>query len=361
MPGSTFGKLFRVTTWGESHGNAIGAVIDGCPAGIEINENYIYEYLKLRRPSSNITSTSRNEDDKPVILSGIFEGKTTGSPISVIVYNKDRRSEDYSNIKDTFRPSHADYTYFCKYSNVDYRGGGRSSGRETVARVIGGAIAKKILNMMNISVYSYVSSIGNIIVKDIDRSIKNELNIPNIDSYKKCLNYLKEIRTMKDSIGSSCHITVNNLPSGIGEPVFDKLDAQLAKAIMSIGGVKSVGIGLGKTSSTLLGSIYNDDFNITENNIVTETNNSGGILGGISNSMPIEIDAYFKPTPSIGIKQKTVDKYFNSLDIEIGGRHDPVLAIRGFIVAESMVSITLVDLIMQNSIAKIENIMKIYN
>jgi chorismate synthase len=322
MAGNTFGTIFKVTTWGESHGPAIGAVIDGCPSNLKLSENDIQKELDRRKPGKGDLSSTRKEKDIAKILSGIFKGKTLGTPISVIVENTDVKSKDYENLKHVFRPGHADYTYFVKYGIRDYRGGGRASGRETIGRVIGGAIAKKILEKYKIKIIGRALKIGKI--------IKN------------------------DSAGGIVEIIIKNVPAGLGEPVFDKLDGELAKAIFSIGAVKGVEIGSGFESADMKGS-KNNDLMYTSvipaeagiHQVKFKTNNSGGILGGISTGQDIIIRAAVKPTPSISIPQKTVDEKGKNVSIKIQGRHDICIVPRIIAVIESMAAITLADFILK--------------
>ncbi len=358
ISGSNYGRIFRISTWGESHGKAIGVVIDGCPSGLLLCEEDIQIELDKRKPSSYKHSTKRKEEDKVTILSGVFQGKTTGTPISLMVFNNDYISKDYSNIKDIYRPSHADYTYDKKYGIRDYRGGGRASGRETVARVCAGAIAKKILRELNIQVIGYVKSIGNISMetKDIDYIDKNPLKMACPLAYKKAEAYLEKIVNYKDSIGGVIALEVKGLKAGIGEPVFEKLDAMISMALMSIGATKGIEFGLGFSSSNTRGSLYNDEFYYDDNELKKSSNNSGGILGGLSDGFDININLAFKPTPSIAKEQNTVDKNMKNRKIEIKGRHDSFILPRALPVAEAMVCITLVDYILLNLTTKMESI-----
>ena len=322
MPGNTFGKLFKVTVWGESHGRALGVIVDGCTPGLFLNEKDIQKELDKRKPGSGNLSSKRKEEDKVEILSGIFEGKTLGTPISMIVWNKDTNTKNYKNLKNIFRPGHADYTYYLKYGLYDYRGGGRASGRETVARVMAGAVAKKILNKYKTLIESKV------------------VTIP-----------FPEAKTEGDSSGGIVEIIVKNPPKGLGEPVFDKLNADIAKAIFSIGGIKGLEFGLGFKSAALKGSENNDEFTIKNGKIRTKSNNAGGILGGITNGENIIIKVAIKPPSSIEKEQSTVNKDLKEVKIKIKGRHDSCLIPRILPVIESMIAITLVDhLLRQNAI-----------
>ncbi|MFH1030924.1 MAG: chorismate synthase [bacterium] len=342
---SSFGKIFKITTFGESHGKAIGVVIDGCPAGLEITEDEIQEELDKRRPGQSKFTSQRNEADKVNILSGIFEGKTLGSPIAFIIYNNDSNSKHYEVLKDVYRPSHADYTYEAKYGIRDWRGGGRASARETASRVAAGAVAKKILDKAGVKVIGYVIQIGEKKVKDIDETFvyDNQLRCPD----KSMLHeFEKEIEIVKkdgNSIGGIVEIVAHNVPAGLGEPIFDKLSADLARAIMSIPAVKGFEIGDGFLSARKRGSENNDELEIRDGKVITKTNHAGGIIGGISTGGDIVLRFALKPTPSIFKKQITVDKYGNTRDIEIQGRHDPCVCPRAVPVGEAMVALVLAD------------------
>ena len=364
MSGSSFGKLFKITTWGESHGKAIGVVIDGCPSGLSLCEEDIQIFLDRRKPGQNEFTTLRNEDDKVEILSGVFEGKTTGTPMSLIVYNKDHHSTDYGNIASCYRPGHADYTFDQKYGFRDYRGGGRSSGRETIGRVAAGAVAIKILKELGISFTSYVSSIGELFI-DYDNFSEQEIYnnpfyMPDGECAKKAEEYLKDIISDSDSVGSSIECIINGVPAGIGEPVFDKLDALLSQAVMSIGAVKAVEIGDGISVSIAKGSENNDSFYLNNGNVDKKTNHSGGTLGGISDGSKILLRASVKPTPSIFKEQHTVTNDLNETELSIKGRHDPIIGPRAVVVVEAMCALTILDLMLQNMGSKLENIKKIY-
>ena len=324
MSGNTFGKLYRVTTFGESHGKALGAIIDGCPSNVPLCEEDIQLYLNRRRPNDSELSTPRKEKDKVEILSGVFEGKTLGTPICAIVRNEDIGTSEYSVLKNIFRPGHADYTYEKKYGIRDYRSGGRSSGRETIGRVIGGAIAIKVLKEKNIT----VTARGNY---DLSRLANgaDEVDYENVD----------------DSIGGIVECVVRGCPAGLGEPVFDKLDAELAKACMSIGAVKGIEIGAGFDVANMLGSENNDQMTVGEKFL---SNNSGGILGGISNGNDIVIRLAIKPTPTIAKTQKTIDIYGNETEVELKGRNDVCIVDRVVVVVESMVAMTIIDYYLQN-------------
>lgn len=365
MAGSSYGDIFRITTWGESHGKALGVVIDGCPAGLPLCEKDIQIYLNRRKPGQNQFSTKRNESDSVNILSGVFEGKTTGTPISLIVYNEDQKSKDYGDIMNTYRPGHADYTFDSKYGFRDYRGGGRSSGRETIGRVAAGAVAAKILKELGISITTYTKTIGPNTIDynnfDKDEIMSNPLYMPDKECAEKSAVYLKEMIERKDSVGSQVECIVSNVMPGIGEPVFNKLDARLSMALMSIGACKAVEIGDGTSVVNSLGSTNNDNFRIKDGNIIKETNHSGGILGGMSDGSNIILRASFKPTPSIYKPQNTVNSSKEEVTMEIKGRHDPIIGPRAVVVVESMVAITLLDLVLLNTSAKLDNLKKIYN
>ena len=364
MAGSTYGNIFSITTWGESHGSGIGVVIDGCPAGLPLSTDDIQKHLNRRKPGQNKFTTARLESDTCEILSGVFEGKTTGTPISILVRNQDQRSHDYSKIKDCYRPGHADYTFEAKYGFRDYRGGGRSSGRETIGRVAAGAIAAKILEQLGITVTAYTKSIGNICIPaseyDYSAIFDNKLYMPNNEYAKKASSYLEECIKMKDSSGGMIECVVSGMPAGIGEPVFEKLDANLSKAVMSIGSIKGVEIGDGFDVVNALGSSNNDEFEANQG-IAKKTNHSGGILGGMSDGSPIILRAAVKPTPSIGIEQKTVTREGEETTLTITGRHDPVIVPRAVVVVESMVAITLVDMLFINMASNMEHIHRIYD
>ena len=364
MSGSTFGTLFRVTTWGESHGPGVGVVIDGCPAGIPLSEQDIQQFLDRRKPGQSKYTTKRNESDSVEILSGVFEGTTTGTPISLLVRNQDQRSRDYGNIATSYRPGHADYCFDQKYGFRDYRGGGRSSGRETIGRVAAGAIASKLLGELGILLTTYAKSIGPVTVDEADYDFteitNNSFYLPNKDAAEKAAEYVSTLMEKMDSCGGLIECRVDHLPAGLGEPVFDKLDALLAQAIMSIGAVKGVEIGDGFSVISSKGSKNNDSFFAENGQISKLTNHSGGILGGLSDGSPILLRAAIKPTPSISQPQKTVNTNGENIEIEISGRHDPVIVPRAVVVVESMAAVTLVDLLMQNMSSRIEYMKQVY-
>jgi len=356
MSDNTFGKIFKVTTWGESHGEAIGVVVDGCPAGLELSEGVIQHELDRRKPGASEITTERKEADEVKILSGVFGGKTLGTPISMLVWNKDVDSSPYEPLKDIARPGQADFAYQMKYGIRDYRGGGRASARETVARVAAGAIAKRILAMQgrDIQILGHVVEIGEIRAKEVGveeirRNIeRNAVRCADLEAARKMEDLIKEVKAEGDSVGGIVEVIALDVPAGLGEPVFDKLDAELAKALMSIGAVKGVEIGAGFEAARMKGSEMNDEFIIKEGRIRTKTNNAGGILGGISTGEPIICRIAVKPTPSISRPQRSVDmEKMQEVEIKIKGRHDPCICPRIVPVAEAMVALVLVDYLMR--------------
>ena len=392
MAGSQFGKIFHISTFGESHGKALGVVVDGCPAGLSLSEEDIQEMLERRRPGKNLKMTQRKEGDKVEILSGVFEGKTTGTPIAMLVWNEDQRSKDYGEIAHAFRPGHADYGFYAKYGFRDYRGGGRSSGRETIARVAAGAIAKKLLLELGVSVRAKVIELAGISLEE-DRARAELL------AEQKILS----LREQGDSAGGIVECLVEGLPAGIGEPVFDKLDASLAKAVMSIGAVKAVEIGDGVAVSKSLGSENNDPFFLREEaeksssacleekeeqvdgltrsgqlsqpdrssqfgegtdsltgGLQKSSNHSGGILGGMSDGSRILLRASFKPTPSISGEQRTVNEAGEEISITIKGRHDPTVVERANVVVEAMTALTVLDAMLENLSARLDYVKRAY-
>ena len=386
MGGSIFGKIFRISSFGESHGKALGVVVDGCPAGLSLSEADIQPYLERRRPGKNLKMTQRKEGDQVEILSGVFQGMTTGTPIALMVRNEDQRSKDYGDIAEAFRPGHADYGFFSKYGFRDYRGGGRSSGRETLARVAAGAIAKKILQELQVEVDAKVMELAGISLSTSEGRAEADARI-------------LKLREEGDSAGGVVECRVNGLFPGVGEPVFDKLDARIAEGIMSIGAVKAVEIGDGVAASKALGSENNDSFftvealpesrrgdisieevgesdesddserggteedYFLENNLIRlkkKTNHSGGILGGMSDGSELILRAFFKPTPSIGKLQNTVKENGEATAIKIMGRHDPTVVERAAVVVEAMTAIVVLDCLLENMSARLENVKKIY-
>lgn len=365
MSGSIFGKHFTIQTFGESHGEGIGVVVDGAPAGLPLSSEDIQVYLNRRKPGNSKYATKRAESDTVEILSGIFEGKTTGTPIALLVRNTSQRSGDYSEIASYYRPGHADYTFDAKYGFRDYRGGGRTSGRETIGRVAAGAIASKLLDQLGIRVTAYTKSIGTITVPETSYDHgciqNNPLYMPNLEYARKASAYLEECVKNKDSCGGIIECVVTGMPAGIGEPVFEKLDASLAKAIMSVGAVKGVEIGGGFQTAQMQGSTNNDAFCRDDDRIMKRTNHSGGTLGGLSDGSPIILRAAVKPTPSISQEQDTVDIHGDPVKIAITGRHDPVIVPRAVVVVEAMTAVTVADLLMRNMTARMEYLEKIYN
>ncbi|MES2677607.1 MAG: chorismate synthase [Pseudomonadota bacterium] len=347
-----FGKLFSFTTWGESHGEAIGCVIDGCPALIDLCEDDIQKYLERRRPGQSKFTTQRQEEDKVKILSGVFEGKTTGTPISLIIYNQDQRSGDYGDIKEKFRPSHADYTYFQKYGIRDYRGGGRSSARETAMRVAAGAVAIKVLAQENIKIIGYLKQLGDkkINPQNIDYSQidNNDFFCPDSSCVKDWENYLLEIRKSGNSVGAAIELIATGVPVGLGEPIYNKLDAAIASALMSINAVKAVEIGNGVDAANLSGFDNADEMWMENNQLNFSSNNAGGILGGISSGQDIIARFTVKPTSSILHPRRTIDINGNNTEIITKGRHDPCVGIRAVPVGEAMLACVLLDFLLIN-------------
>jgi chorismate synthase len=347
---NTFGRAFRVTTFGESHGAGLGAVVDGCPAGLEFSEADVQQELDRRRPGQSALTTARSEADRAEILSGVFEGRTTGAPIAILVRNADADSSAYHLIKDLPRPGHADYVYQAKYGHRDYRGGGRSSGRETLGRVAAGAIAKKLLTQHGIGVYAHTVSIGAVdagtstMDEIIANTYKNPVRCADLSVVDAMSQAILKARNEEDSIGGAAEIVASGLPAGLGSPVFGKLDADVAGALMGIGGVKAVEIGAGTRSARLKGSEMNDEPVMDRGQVRTRTNKSGGILGGISNGMPLVCKISVKPTPSIAKQQRTVDlSKKEDASISIKGRHDPSIVPRIVPVAEAMVALVIAD------------------
>jgi len=362
MSGNTFGTLFRVTVFGESHGSHIGMVIDGCPAGLTIDLDFIQSELDRRKPGQSKITTQRKEDDHFQILSGVFEGKSTGTPIAGLILNNDQRSNDYSHIQDKYRPSHADYTYDSKYGHRDYRGGGRSSARETAARVMAGAIAKLILKEHGIDIFAYVSKVGTLEMskkhheidpKDIE---KNIVRCPDEASALKMIKYIEEIKASGDTVGGVISCQIKNTPAGLGEPVFDKLHADLGKAMLSINAVKGFEYGSGFKGSELKGSEHNDEFTKVGEKIQTKTNHSGGIQGGISNGMDIYFNVAFKPVATIMKEQSSITSSGEETKISGKGRHDPCVVPRAVPIVESMAAIVLADFLLRNKTSKLGDI-----
>lgn len=345
MAGNTFGQLFKVTTFGESHGPAIGAVLDGVPPNIPLTENDIQHDLDRRRPGQSKITTQRQEADKVEILSGVFEGKTTGTALAMLIRNEDQRSKDYSNLKDTFRPGHADFTYQAKYGIRDYRGGGRSSGRETACRVAAGAVAKKILAQHNIKIIAYTLAVGDIWAKNIDHSVieSNLVRAPDLKSAELMIQRIEAARKDCDSLGGIIEAVIKGCPPGLGDPVFDKLTARLAYALMSIGTTRGIEFGEGFAAVKMRGSEHNDPFIMKDGKVRAKTNHAGGILGGISNGEDITLRLAVKPPSSIAKDQQTVDISGEDVSLQVKGRHDPCICPRVVPVVEAMIALTLVD------------------
>ena len=364
MAGSSFGKLFTVTTWGESHGKGIGVVVDGCPAGLPLCEEDIQVFLNRRKPGQSKFTTPRKEGDVVEILSGVFEGRTTGTPISMVVWNENQNSKDYSEIASYYRPGHADYPFDAKYGFRDYRGGGRSSGRETIGRVAAGAIAIKLLNQMGITFLTYAESIGPVKVDasrfDVTEINNNKLYMPDAVAAAEASAYLEKLLEEKNSSGGVIYCEVNGLPVGLGEPVFDKIDANLAKAMFSIGSVKGFEIGDGFGVATATGLSNNDAVVSTDAGISKTTNHSGGTLGGMTDGAPLTMRVAIKPTPSIASTQKTVNKDGEEIEIEIKGRHDPIIVPRAVVVVEAMAAITILDALLENMKSKVSDVVEFY-
>jgi chorismate synthase len=347
MSGSSIGTIFRLSTFGESHGIAIGGTIDGVPANVELDLDAIQNELDRRKPGQSKIVTQRKESDTVQFLSGIFEGKTTGTPIGFIIPNEDQKSKDYDHIKDAYRPSHADFTYDQKYGHRDYRGGGRSSARETACRVVAGAIAKQILNLKGIEIVAYVDQVGSVKINgevDFNEIEKNLVRCANAQTAMEMEELIMDVRKKGDTIGGSIRCVVNNMPTGIGEPVFDKLHAELGKAMLSINAVKGVEFGSGFDCIEMNGSAHNDLFNSDGS---TQTNFSGGIQGGISNGMPITMRVAFKPVATIVQEQDSIDADGHAVKVQGKGRHDPCVVPRAVPIVEAMAAITILDLIMR--------------
>ncbi|WP_412984920.1 chorismate synthase [Pontimicrobium sp. IMCC45349] len=354
MAGNSFGNIFKLTTFGESHGVAIGGVVDGCPAGIEIDFEAIQNEMNRRKPGQSSIVTQRKEPDTVKFLSGIFEGKTTGTSIGFIIENANQKSKDYSHIKDVYRPSHADYTYSQKYGVRDYRGGGRSSARETACRVVAGALAKQFLNQIKIN--AFTSSVGDIFIDkpyqtlDFSKTEENIVRCPDEASAEKMISRIKEIRKAGDTIGGTVTCVIQNVPVGLGEPVFDRLHAELGKAMLSINAVKGFEYGSGFCGAKMKGSEHNDAFNADG---TTKTNLSGGIQGGISNGMDIYFRVAFKPVATIMQMQETIDKDGNIVEMHGKGRHDPCVVPRAIPIVEAMAALVIADYLLLNKLSKI--------
>ncbi len=357
--GNSFGKLFRITTFGESHGPAIGVIIDGCPAGLPIDESFIQSELARRKPGQSRITTQRKEEDAPKILSGVFEGVSTGTPIAIVIENQDQRSKDYSHIADTFRPSHADYTYEAKYGRRDYRGGGRSSARETAARVAAGAVAKLLLRKHNIYVQAYVSQVGDVKAPhfqelDLSRTEDSIVRCPHPETAERMISLIDQVRLDRDTIGGVVTGVISGVPAGLGEPVFDKLHAVLGKAMLGINAVKGFEYGSGFEGIRMRGSQHNDAFYQDGDTIRTRTNFSGGIQGGISNGELIYFNVAFKPVATIMQDQESVDRSGKPVTVSGKGRHDPCVVPRAVPIVEAMAALVITDFLLQSRSARLE-------
>lgn len=387
MSGSIFGKYFTVSTFGESHGPAIGVIIDGCPSNIPLSKEDIMKNMARRKPGNTKIATARKESDEIEILSGVFKGKTTGTPICLMIRNEDQRSHNYDHLKDIYRPSHADYTYHLKYENRDYRGGGRASARETAARVAAGSVAMLVLKELGIHIQAYTKALGTITVNDDEINYNeipnNLLSMPHAAKADAALELIAQMKEEQDSIGGIVECQVKGLPVGIGEPVFDRLDACLGQAIMSINAVKAFEVGEGVKASSMKGSTYNDAFYTTTEldhygeanykshgfsgnahplckRVLKHTNHSGGILGGLSDGSPVVFRAHFKPTPSIAKPQQTLNHNLENVEVSIQGRHDPTVVARAVVVVESMAALTICDLLLRGATSRIDQVKAAY-
>lgn len=358
--GNSYGTLFKISTFGESHGKALGVVIDGCPAGLDIDEGFIQQELNRRKPGQSKITTQRDEEDKFEILSGVFEGKATGTPICLVIHNKDAKSKDYSHIADKYRPSHADYTYDVKYGVRDYRGGGRSSARETAARVAAGAVAKMLLRTKGIEVSAYVSQVGDIKAPDypsldLSQTESNIVRCPDTDTANQMIDLIDNIRKNRDTIGGIVTCVINGVPAGLGEPVFDKLHAELGKAMLSINAVKGFEYGSGFEGVKMKGSEHNDAFYQEEGKVKTKTNYSGGIQGGISNGEEIYFNVAFKPVATIMQDQESINSQGEPATVSGKGRHDPCVVPRAVPIVEAMAALVIADFYLINQTAKLRD------
>lgn len=353
---NTFGQIFRLTSFGESHGKAIGGIIDGCPAGLNIDFDFIQKELNRRKPGQSKITTQRTETDIIEFISGIFEGKTQGTPIAFIVFNQNQKTDDYNDIKNIFRPSHADYTYTHKYGSRDHRGGGRSSARETISRVVAGSVAKLFLNQKGININAFVKSVGNIELKkhyselDLSKIESNIIRCPDTQTAKEMIALVEQVKNNKDTIGGVIQAVITGVPVGLGEPVFNKLQANLAAAMLGINAVKGFEYGSGFEGTKLTGSEHNDIFENIENRIKTITNKSGGIQGGISNGEDIYFNVAFKPVATFSREQKTIDKDYNNVIIKPKGRHDPCVLPRAVPIVEAMAALVIADNLLLNRV-----------
>jgi chorismate synthase len=352
---STFGKVFSITTWGESHGPAVGVVLDGCPAGLELSEADIQGDLDRRRVGQSAVTSPRNESDKVQILSGVFNGLTMGTPISMLVWNQDADSSKYEDIKDLFRPGHADYSYLAKYGVRDHRGGGRSSARETIGRVAAGAVARKLLAREGVKIVGYTAELAGIVAKkiDFDEIERNIVRCPDPEAAPQMVEAVMQAKKERDSLGGIAEILAEGVPPGLGEPVFDKLDADIAKAMLSIGATKGIEFGRGFDMARMRGSESNDPFINVEGQIRTSENKAGGILGGISTGEDILVRLAVKPTSSISREQTTVNTKGEEAKIEVRGRHDPTIVVRLVPVAEAMMALVLADHLLRQRLSRV--------
>lgn len=362
MAGSSIGTIFRITTWGESHGPGIGVVLDGVPAGLSLKEEDIQQQLNRRKPGQTRFATPRKEDDRVRILSGVFEGKTTGTPIALEVLNETQRSSDYSQIASCYRPGHADYTYDQKYGFRDYRGGGRSSARETIGRVAAGAVAQKILEQLGVTITAYAAQIGPVKASafDADEIENNPFRMPDAQAAAEAAEYVERMMKEQNSVGGIIQCEITGVPAGLGDPVFEKLDANLSKALMSVGAVKGIEIGDGFRVAEANGSDNNDAFIVENGSVKKASNHAGGILGGISDGDVIRIRAAVKPTPSIFRPQQTVNQDGEPITLSIRGRHDPIVVPRAVVVVEAMAAITLVDSLLIHMSSRMDRIIDFY-
>lgn len=351
--GNTIGKLFRLTSFGESHGAAVGGVIDGCPAGVELSVEYIQQELGRRRPGQSEVSTPRKEDDVVEILSGIFEGKSTGMPIGFMVRNQNQNSGDYDHLKDLYRPSHADYTWQQKYGIRDYRGGGRSSAREHIARVVGGAVAKQVLAAYGITVKAYTSQVGSVVLPyayneiELDKAEDTIVRCPEPEIAAQMVELIREVRDAGDSVGGVVSCVIQGMPVGLGEPVFDRFQARLAYAMLGINAVKGFEYGMGFAASAMRGSEHNDPFVMKEGKVRTETNLSGGVQGGVTNGEDVYFRVAFKPVSTIAQQQDTVSRSGEEIQLEAHGRHDPCVVPRAVAVVEAMAALVVLDMLLE--------------
>ncbi len=356
MAGNSFGQFFKLTSFGESHGKAVGGVIEGVMPGLEIDMDFIQGELNRRRPGQSAITTPRDEKDRVEILSGVLDGKATGTPIGFVIWNADQRSKDYSNIQDVYRPSHADYTYQQKYGIRDHRGGGRSSARETIARVVAGAIAKLILKSYGVEIHAYTSQVGKLKLEknytelDLTKIEDNIVRCPDAEVAEKMIEYIDQIRRDKDSVGGVITCVIQNSPVGLGEPVFDKFHSVMGHAMLSINAVKGFDYGMGFKATEMLGSEHNDEFVMKDDKVRTKTNRSGGVQGGITNGEDIYMNVAFKPIATILKEQNTVNKFGEEITSTVKGRHDPCVLPRAVPIVEAMAAMVMVDMIYLNKL-----------